>query len=79
MYVTDQFPPIMHSVTIFDLPVANSCPTEQENVTTVPKAVSRLDAKAPSPGLRTGQSVGRKQIFKIKLRHTYCFNKKVLK
>jgi len=43
-------------VEILDLPVANSCPSGQENVTTVPNAVSRLDAKAPSPGCNTGQS-----------------------
>lgn len=57
MYVTDQLPPGRHSVEILNLPVANSCPSGHENVTTVPKAVSRLDAKAPSPGFNIGQSV----------------------
>jgi len=56
MYVTDQLPPGKHSVAILDLPVANSCPRGHENVTTVPKAVSRLDARAPSPGCNGGQS-----------------------
>lgn len=41
---------------IRDLPVANSCPTGQLNVTMVPKPVSRLDAMAPSPGFKLGQS-----------------------
>lgn len=41
---------------ILDSPVANSCPNGHENVTAVPKAVSRLDAKAPSPGFNIGQS-----------------------
>lgn len=62
MYVTDQLPPIKHSVTIFDLPVANSWPIEHENVTTVPNAVSRFEANAPSPGLSVGQSVKKKRI-----------------
>lgn len=56
MYVTDQLPPGRHCVEILGLPVANSCPSGQENVTTVPKAVSRLDANAPSPGCNGGQS-----------------------
>jgi len=56
MYVTDQLPPGKHSVAILDLPVENSCPRGHENVTTVPKAVSRLDARAPSPGCNGGQS-----------------------
>lgn len=41
---------------IFGFPVANSCPNGHENVTVVPKAVSRLDARAPSPGNNAGQS-----------------------
>lgn len=39
-----------------DFPVANSWPIGHENVTTVPKAVSRLDAKAPKPDFKGGQS-----------------------
>lgn len=56
MYDNDQFPPIKHSVTNFGFPVANSCPTGHENVTTVPNVVSLLEASAPSPGRSTGQS-----------------------
>lgn len=57
MYDIDQFPPGKQSVVIFDLPVANSCPTGHVNVTDVPKAVSLFEAKAPSPGRKTGQSI----------------------
>ena len=56
MYVTDQLPPIIHSVVIWGFPVANSCPTGQLNVTIVPNAVSLLDASAPNPGRSGGQS-----------------------
>lgn len=56
MYVTDQFPPLRHSDVILERPVANSCPTGQLKVTTVPKPVSRLEAIAPSPGFKLGQS-----------------------
>jgi hypothetical protein len=54
--VTDQLPPSIHSVAMRARPVANSCPTGQVNVTTVPNAVSRFDASAPNPGCNAGQS-----------------------
>lgn len=52
----DQFPPGKHLVVILGLPVANSWPVGHVNVTTVPKAVSLLEAMALSPGLSGGQS-----------------------
>lgn len=54
--MTDQLPPSKHSVVMRERPVANSCPTGQENVTIVPNVVSRLDASAPNPGCNAGQS-----------------------
>lgn len=52
----DQLPLGKHSVVILDFPVANSWPSGHEKVTTVPKAVSRLEAIALSPGCNGGQS-----------------------
>lgn len=49
-------PPGKHSVTRRVLPVANSCPMGHVKLTSVPKAVSRLEAKAPMPGCSSGQS-----------------------
>lgn len=54
--MVDQFPPFKQRVVILALPVANSCPIGQVKVTTVPKAVSRFEASAPTPGWSSGQS-----------------------
>jgi hypothetical protein len=64
----DQFPPGIHSVVNLFLPVANSWPTGQVKVTVVPNAVSRLEARAPSPGLNVGQST-------IDFRVLFCYLK----
>lgn len=52
----DQLPPGKHWVVIRLRPVANSCPVGQLKVIIVPNVVSLLDAMAPMPGCKTGQS-----------------------
>lgn len=51
-----QLPPFWQTVVMRFLPVANSCPTGQVKLITVPNAVSRLLAIAPMPGFSSGQS-----------------------
>lgn len=52
----DQLPPGRHCVVMRFRPVANSCPVGQLKVIIDPKVVSRLEAIAPIPGCKIGQS-----------------------